>query len=304
MHRWKILAAACALCAAAAGFAAVPRMGAAAGPLPPDTVAAGAVIDQVVATIEDRAIMQSDVDNALKRYLLDARRTAVPADEEKAIKRDVLSSLVADALLAIQAEKDNIKVEEKEVDEAIERSIEERKTALGGDEAFARQLAAEGLTIDALRERYRENSRMRLLIYKIKYQKIRPDVQVTEAEVREYYKAHLSEIPQKEPTVSIAYILIVIMFSRINELQETKTSGADLQARVITVIFFACIAFSWVGIVKLSNALHSSSLLTIVIATCMCVPLVNIAIVLALNHKATSFLRDAGVEVNFLGVSR
>jgi hypothetical protein len=57
-------------------------MGAAAGPLLPDTAAAGAVIDRVVATIEDRAIMQSDVDNALRRYLLDARRTAVPADEE------------------------------------------------------------------------------------------------------------------------------------------------------------------------------------------------------------------------------
>ena len=209
MHRWKILAAACAVCAAAAGFAAVPCMGRAAGPPPPDTVAAGAVIDRVVATIEDRAIMQSDVDNALRRYLLDAQRTAVPADEEKAIKREVLSSLVADALLAIQAEKDNIKVEDKEVDAAIERSIEERKTALGGDEAFARQLAAEGLTIEGLHAMYRDPIRTRLVINRFIREKLGPDIRVTETDVQEYYKAHVAELPKRPATVTVAHILIV-----------------------------------------------------------------------------------------------
>ena len=84
---------------------------------PPETV-----VDRIVATVEDRAILQSEVDNEIKR-LPSSRRSARPfrADEEKALRQEVLNSLVADALLAIQAERDNLKVEDKEVDAAVER---------------------------------------------------------------------------------------------------------------------------------------------------------------------------------------
>ena len=140
---------------------------------------------------------------------IQAQRTSLPPDEEKALRQEALNSLIATALLTIQADRDNLRVEDKELNAAIDRWIEQKKTEIGGDDAFERQLAAEGLTMDALRERYRDNIRTLLLIEKIKYQKILPEVQVTEAEVREYYKAHLSEFPQKEPTVSIAHILIV-----------------------------------------------------------------------------------------------
>ena len=209
MQHWKILAAACAVSAAAAVVAPVERTGAAAGPLRPDTAAAGAVVDRVVATVEDRAILQSEVDNALKRYLLDAQRTSVPADEEKAIKREVLNSLVADALLAIQAEKDNIKVQDADVDAALERAIEERKTALGGDDAFARQLAAEGLTPEGLQAMYREPIRTRLVINSFIREKLAPDIRVTETDVQEYYQAHVAELPKRPATVTVAHILIV-----------------------------------------------------------------------------------------------
>jgi peptidyl-prolyl cis-trans isomerase SurA len=207
MHHRKILAAVCAICAAAIA-AHAPNGHAFAQTLGPDTTSAG-VVDRIVATVEDRAIFQSEVDNEIKNFLIQTQRASLPPDEEKTMRQEALNSLIATALLTIQAERDNLRVEDKELDAAVERWIEQKKTDIGGDDAFEKQLAAEGLTMDALRERYRENIRTLLLIDKIKYQKIMPDVQVTEAEVREYYKAHLSEFPQKEPTVTIAHILIV-----------------------------------------------------------------------------------------------
>jgi len=208
MHHRKILAAACAICAAAIAAHAPSAFAQA---LSPDTAStsAGIVVDRIVATVEDRAIFKSEVDNEIKNFLVQTQRTSLTADEEKTLRQEALESLIATALLTIQADRDNLRVEDKELDAAVERWIEQKKTEIGGDDAFERQLAAEGLTMDALRERYRENIRTLLLIEKIKYQKILPDVQVTEAEVREYYKAHVSEFPQKEPTVSIAHILVV-----------------------------------------------------------------------------------------------
>jgi peptidyl-prolyl cis-trans isomerase SurA len=207
MHHRKILAAACAICAAAIA-AHAPCGHAFSQTLSPDSAGA-IVVDRIVATVEDRAIFQSEVNNEIKNFLIRTQRASLPPDEEKTMRQEALNSLIATALLTIQADRDNLRIEDKELDAAVERWIEEKKTEMGGDDAFEAQLAAEGLTMDALRERYRENIRTLLLIERIKYQKILPDIRVTEAEVREYYKAHLSEFPQKEPTVSIAHILIV-----------------------------------------------------------------------------------------------
>jgi len=222
MHHRKILAAACAICAAAL-VTHTPCAGAFAQALPPDSTGAGAsaqgrvpdttsaktYVDRIVATVEDRAIFQSEVDSEIRNFLMQAERTSLPPDEEKTLRQEALNSLIAMALLMIQADRDNIRVEDKDLEAAIDRWIEQKKTEIGGDEAFERQLAAEGLTMDALRDRYRDNIRTLLLREKIIYQKLLPDVKVTEAEVREYYKAHLSEFPQKEPSVSIAHILVV-----------------------------------------------------------------------------------------------
>jgi peptidyl-prolyl cis-trans isomerase SurA len=236
MRHWKRFAAACAICAAAAGIASVPAPRASIPPGGPDTAAAGVLVDRVVATVEDRAIMQSDVENELRRYLLQAQRTSVPADEEKAIRQEVLNSLVADALLAIQAEKEKISIEDKEVDAAVEKAIEDNKTALGGEDAFNRQLATEGLTLEALRSIYTEKIRTRMLIERFMYQKIMPDIHVTEAEVQAYYAEHLSELPQRPATVSIAHILIVPKPSdevlaqalkKITIVEEKLKGGAD-----------------------------------------------------------------------------
>jgi len=210
MRCWKTAAAACATCAAVAIIAWAPRPGASSQGLIPDTAGASETfIDKVVATVEDRAIMRSDVDNEVKRFLLQTQRASLPADEEKSVRQEILNGLVADALMSIQAERDNIKVDDKEVDAAVERTIEENRTALGGDDGFNAQLAAENLTIDGLRAIYRDKIRNRMLIERLMYQKVTGDTKVTEPEVRDYYKTHLSELPQRPPTVSIAHILIV-----------------------------------------------------------------------------------------------
>jgi hypothetical protein len=113
---------------------------AAAAPAPPDTFAIqGGVIDRVVATVEDRAILKSDIDAELARILMQTKRTEVPREQEQSIREEILQGLIGEALLVIQAERENITVEDRDVDQRVEQIIEENKTTLGGDEAFNRQ---------------------------------------------------------------------------------------------------------------------------------------------------------------------
>ncbi len=196
----------------------------------------GGVIDRVVATVEDRAILKSDIDTELKRILMQTQRTEIPASEEKAIREEILNGLVAEALLAIQAERDKITVEDREVDERVDRMIEQNKTMLGGDDAFARQLAAEGLTIEGLKAIYRDKTRTRMIIDRFAFQKVGSEVRVSDREIREYYKAHVAELPKRPPTVSLAHILVVAKPSdavlaaaldRISAIEKRLAAGAD-----------------------------------------------------------------------------
>jgi peptidyl-prolyl cis-trans isomerase SurA len=56
---------------------------------------------------------------------------------------------------------------------------------------------------------YREPIRDRLLINGLIREKIGPDIRVSDADVQEYYKAHLAELPQRPETVTLSHILIV-----------------------------------------------------------------------------------------------
>lgn len=205
MRRNRIRAAVC-----AAALCIVAAAGALGAPAPPDTFAVrGSVIDRVVATVEDRAILRSDVDNELKRFLMQSRRTDIPEAELKQIRAQIVQGLVADALLAIEAEKEQITVDDREIDADVDRWVEETKTAIGGDEAFEAQLAAEGLTLPSLKQIYRDKVRTRKLIDGLIERKAVADLRVSDREIRDYYEAHLAEFPKRPATVNLARILVV-----------------------------------------------------------------------------------------------
>lgn len=233
------IAAAIALCAAAV-FVAAPCPDAAAQDAKPDTAAAGTLLDRVIATVEDRAIMQSDVDNEVKRYLMQAQRSALTPDEEKTLRAEILKSLVADALLLIQAGRDAVVVEDAEVEAALDRKIEDFKTALGGEDAFNRQLEAEGLTLEKLRSMYREPQREYMLVDRLKYARV-GGVDVTDAEVREYYRSHAAELPQRPETMSLAQILIVPKPSAV-VLEKALERIAAIESRLKAGEDFAALA--------------------------------------------------------------
>jgi peptidyl-prolyl cis-trans isomerase SurA len=120
----------------------------------------------------------------------------------------VLNMIVANDLLELEAEKEGIKVEDRDVEAALDRLIERNKTALGGDDAFKAQLTASGLTVESLKAKYRDLVRSGLLIDEFRRQKIGPSVRVSDAEVQAYYKTHLGEFPKRPPTVSLSTILV------------------------------------------------------------------------------------------------
>jgi len=196
-------------CAAAAAAAAGPSPRALAQTKLPDSLTVKPLlIDRVMATVEDHAILRSDVDALYRQYLAQSQRTSLPPDEEAKLRNDILESLVSDQLMALEAERKGIKIEDRELEAAIDRQIERNKLDLGGEDGFNKALAAEGLTLETLKAQYRERMQSSMLVDRLMDKEIRPKIEVTDRDVREYYRSHESELEKRPATVTVSHILI------------------------------------------------------------------------------------------------
>lgn len=195
--RKMILIAAC----IAAALAATAGRASASGP--------EELIDRVIAVVEDRALLLSELEMEYRRYLFQNKITSLPAEEETRLRAEFLDQLVAKLLMAVHAEQVGIVVPDADVDDELERALEDARTGAGGDEAFERELARAGITELQLRTQWREQIRVRRLFEGLMRKEIWKEGEVTEQEVRTYYREHREELPTRPETVALAHILIL-----------------------------------------------------------------------------------------------
>lgn len=181
----------------------------------------GEVVDRVVAVVEDKAILQSEFDMEYQRILMQQKKESLPPAEEREKRLEVMEALVANLLLSIHAEKTGIEVPETEVDGEVERAVEDNKRALGGEEAFLQELEKAGITLEQLKAMWKEKVRSMRLVDGLLRAEIRGSEQVTDNEIRDYYKANLDQLEKRPETISLAQILVLMR----------APESADLKAR-------------------------------------------------------------------------
>ncbi|MBN2184460.1 MAG: peptidylprolyl isomerase [Candidatus Krumholzibacteriota bacterium] len=196
------------------------------------------IIDRVVAIVQDKALLQSDIDMEYRQLLMQMQKTSLPPDEEKAKRREILDGLVAHLLMTVQAEKLGIEITEDKLDSEVERILEDNMRAIGGSDAFNLELQKAGMTLDQLKAQWREKIKANRLIERLKYQEGLMDVSVSEDAIKEYYRKHYNEFEKRPRTVFLAQILIFnkaeksaeeISMAKINRISEILAKGGDFE---------------------------------------------------------------------------
>ncbi|HSG29379.1 MAG TPA: peptidylprolyl isomerase [Candidatus Krumholzibacterium sp.] len=196
----------------------------------------GEVIDRVIAVVEDRALLQSEFDMEYRRLLMQLQKESLPPEEEKANRREILDALIGNLLMAVHAEKIGVEVTDEQIDTQVERTLEQNMRAMGGAEAFNRELQKAGMTLDQLKDTWRESIRAMRLVEELRYREVYSGIKVTEDEIRDYYREHLGDLPKRPSTVSLAQILIMMKatgeaeqsaLARIREIKKLIDEGAD-----------------------------------------------------------------------------
>jgi parvulin-like peptidyl-prolyl isomerase len=138
------------------------------------------VVEGVLVRVNDRIVTISDFTKRVRQEL--AQMPAPPGNEElMQFTNMLLEEMVNEMVILERAEEKRLTVNDEMVENALNNLREENN--LQDDEAFEEALASSGLTVDALRERYRRS----MLLQSAVQGEVRP-VEITEEELRQYYE--------------------------------------------------------------------------------------------------------------------
>lgn len=167
------------------------------------------VIDRIVAVVDDDAIFESDVEQAVRQSLLQRGQTNIPPEEREKLFEEALQVLINDRLVIAQAASLGIDVPFTEVEAEVNKALEENRKALGGEDAFDAQLAAEGLTLDDLKKMYRVQIKNRMLVERVLRRDMeRKRTEPTEQELQALFEQRKAELPERPEVAHLQTIFI------------------------------------------------------------------------------------------------
>ncbi len=193
------------------------------------------LVDNIVAVVNEKVVLQSEVDEAVGMYFAQAQK--YPTDEEIVEAREqFLDQMINNMILMEEAKKEDIQIQSSEVNQALEETIGNMKASFPTQAAFEEQLKLEGLTLAELRARYREEIRNQLLINRFVDLKVRSNIEVSAQEVRQMYEDNKDDIPEQPATVTISHILIPVktggdrekeIVAELNDFRQQALDGQD-----------------------------------------------------------------------------
>jgi peptidyl-prolyl cis-trans isomerase SurA len=203
------------------------------------------LLDRIVAIVDEEAILQSDLDREVELFRMEQEYNGrpMPADPVQ-VRREMLERLIESKLIIAAAKQAEMTVDQEAIDQSVEQKIQQFVEHFGSMEALRRELLRSGMTLEDYRARMasqlRDQQYLRLVVGRF----IRPDIEVMENEVRDYYLEHLDEMPVEPDSVTIANILIPIQPSPDTRRQVQQTVE-EIRAALDGGLDFAAAAQRW-----------------------------------------------------------
>lgn len=163
-----------------------------------------AVVDKIVVVVNNEIITQREIDIMLAPVYNQYRSMYQGEDLIRKLeeaREAIIRQLIEDRLILSEAKKQNINVEEKEIDVRIN----DIKSKVGGDKELDNMLSQQNLTVNELRARYKE----KIMIRKLIDMKVGARIIITPLEVKNYYNENKEQFLSPEE-IQLRQILIKI----------------------------------------------------------------------------------------------
>jgi peptidyl-prolyl cis-trans isomerase SurA len=176
-------------------------------------------IDRVIAVVNDEAITQYDLDDARRIVLQQLKQQNVQQPAPDVLEKQVLERLITERALLQYAKENGIKVDDTQVERAIQRIAEDNKLTLDG---LRQALAKDNVTY----VKYREDVRNEIIVQRLREREVEGRITVSDGEV-ENYLATIKAQSGGEAEYRLAHILVVVPEQASAEQIEAKRSRAE-----------------------------------------------------------------------------
>lgn len=194
----------------------------------------GVVIDQVVAVVGGKIILQSEIELQYFQY----RMQQGIKGSESGVKCSFLENMLFQKLLLNQAEIDSVEVTDAQVESELDRRLRYFISQFGSQEKFEEFYEK---SVVEFKEEFREQVKEQLMVESIQG-KITEDVKITPSEVREFYKSIPADsLPLINSEMEIAQIVKMPKISN-EEKQRVAEKLNELRNRVLNGENFATLA--------------------------------------------------------------
>lgn len=182
------------------------------------------VVSRVAAVVNKDIITTYQLDQKLQEHLAKKERQPSPA-QLGALRQELLSRMIEETLVQQRIKALNLSVSDEEIETAL---IDVQQKNQLTREALEDAVQAQGLEFDA----YRKNLSQQILRYKLIGEEVRSQVDVSESEVVEYYRAHLEEY-RLDPKIQLSAITFPISEKASDqELQQIRKIADEALARL------------------------------------------------------------------------
>ncbi|MFL6580411.1 MAG: peptidylprolyl isomerase [Burkholderiales bacterium] len=176
-------------------------------------------LDRVVAVVNSEVITRLDLDEQVKVALQQLRRQGTPLPGREVLERQLLDRLVTSKVLAQSAKETGLRIDDTQLQRAIERIAQENKTS---PEQFRKTMESQGIDFN----RFREELRNEILIARLKEREVDSKILITDAEIDNYLKNEQSQTG-KDEEYSLAHILIMVPEQASPEQIKAKRTVAE-----------------------------------------------------------------------------
>lgn len=189
------------------------------------------VVEAVLVRVNDRIMTMTDFQQRLQVELSQIPEPPTGTQLES-FARGLFDSVVNEMILLERAAEKRLKIDDSQVNNAIENLREQNN--LQDDAAFEEALQSAGMTVDDLRARYRHS----MLLQRTAQSEVTP-TEITEQELLQLYEEQKEERYRVPPMVELEQLFFPIaadssdrdqVLQRARGLVERVRSGSDLRA--------------------------------------------------------------------------
>jgi len=178
------------------------------------------IIDRIVAIVNDEVITLSELQEAILPFIKSSTDFVLSSDREK-LQKQLLNKMIEKKLELQEARKFHITATNEEVEKTIKNIMEEN--GILSIEDLERDLELQGMSLDTFKKRLKEE----IIIMKLVNRQVKSKIQITESEIKSYYKNHLEEFGVKEK-IHIAHIFFSTVGLDKKEIENKRKTAEEV----------------------------------------------------------------------------